>query len=287
MRQLSDTSFYAKVEKDITANNQKIVKDTIQNLIVKQELPATATHLIITIPRTSCIYFLPKIHKPNNPGRPTVSVCSCPTELISSYLDKIMAPIVKSLPSYIKDSQHALEIFRDFNFLGEDKLIFTMDISSPYTVIPNSEGLLALKYVFDQGTVKGPSSETLLRLAELVLTLNCFSFAGNYYKQINGVALGTKMGPSYANLFVGYVEHQFFNQYDGPKPDFYGRYIDDCIGAISSGREELHRFITSVNYFSSSSKIYLGNFRNFAGFSRYQSFSMATVYVLVCTTKPN
>ena len=34
----------------------------------------------------------------------------CPTELISSYLDKIMAPIVKSLPSYIKDSQHALEI---------------------------------------------------------------------------------------------------------------------------------------------------------------------------------
>ena len=136
LRQLSDTSFYAKVEKDLTANNQKIVKDTIQNLIVKQELPATATNLIITTPRTSCIYFLPKIHKPNNPGRPIVSACSCPTELISSYLDKIMAPIVKSLPSYIKDSQHALEIFRDFNFFGQDKLIFTMDISSLYTVIP-------------------------------------------------------------------------------------------------------------------------------------------------------
>ena len=129
-----------------------------------------------------------------------------------------------------------------------------MDISSLYTVIPNSEGLLALKYFSNQRTVKEPHSETLLRLAELVLTLNCFSFASNYYKQINGVAMGTKMGPSYANLLVGYVEHQFFNQYDGPKPDFYGRYIDDCIGAISS-----------------SSKIYLGNFRNFAGFSRYQS----------------
>ena len=126
-----------------------------------------------------------------------------------------MAPILKSLPSYIKDSQHALEIFRDFNFLGKDKLIFTMDILFLYTVIPNSEGLQALRYFFDQRTVKRPSSETLLRLAELVLTLNCFSFAGNYYKQINGVAMGTKMGPSYANFFVGYVEHQFFN--DGPK----------------------------------------------------------------------
>ena len=132
---------------------------------------------------------------------PMVSACSCPTELISSYLDKIMAPIVKSLPSYIKDSQHAPEIFCNFNFLGEDKLIFTMDISSLYTVIPNSEGLQALRYFFDQCTVKEPSSEMLLCLAELVLTLNCFSFAGNYYKQINGVAMGTKMGPSYANLF--------------------------------------------------------------------------------------
>ena len=188
-----------------------------------------------------------------------------------------MAPIVKSLPSYIKDSQQALEIFRDFNFLGEDKLIFTMDISSLYTVIPNSEGLQALtctcRYFFDQRTVTEPSSETLLRLAELVLTLNCFSFAGNYYKQINGVAMGTKMGPSYANLFVGYVEHQFFNQYDGPKPDLYGRYIDDCIGAISSSREYsvTQSFYYFRQFFSPSSKIYLGNFRNFAGFSRYQS----------------
>ena len=79
LRQLSDTSFYAKVDKDLTSTNQQIVKSTINDLIVKQELPATATNLIITTPRTSCIYFLPKIntqkftHKPNNPGRPIVS----------------------------------------------------------------------------------------------------------------------------------------------------------------------------------------------------------------------
>ena len=54
-------------------------------------------------PRTSCIYFKPKIHKANNPGRPIVSACSCPTELIWSYLDKVMTPIVKSLPSNLKD----------------------------------------------------------------------------------------------------------------------------------------------------------------------------------------
>ena len=43
------------------------------------------------------------------------------------------------------------------------------------------------------------------RLAELVLTLNCFSFSGEFYTQTNGVAMGTKMGPNHANLFVGYI----------------------------------------------------------------------------------
>ena len=61
--------------------------------------------------------------------------------------------------------------------------------------------------------------------------------------------MGTKMGPSYANLFVGYVKHKFFNQYNGPKPELYRRYFDDCIGATSSSREDLNQFITSVNSF--------------------------------------
>ena len=65
----------------------------------------------------------------------------------------------------------------------------------------------------------GPSSEVSLRLTELVLfTLNCFSFGGNYFKQTNGVAMGTKMEPGYANLFVDFIEHQFCSQYHVPKP---------------------------------------------------------------------
>ena len=109
-----------------------------------------------------------------------------------------------------------------------------MDITSLYTVIPNKEGLQALRFFFDQRTIN---------------TLNCFSFADNHYKQFNSVAMATKMGPSYANLFVGYIENQFFNQINGTKPELYGRYIDDCIGATSSSREELDLFITSVNSF--------------------------------------
>ena len=77
------------------------------------------------------------------------------------------------------------------------------------------------------------------------------------------------MGPSYANLCVGYIKNKFFSNYQGPKADLYKRYlyIDDCVGATSSSREELNLFITSVNSFHPA-KIHLGNFWKFISFPR-------------------
>ena len=39
-------------------------------------------------------------------------------------------------------------------------------------------------------------------------------------KQVNGVAMGTKMGPSYANLFVGYIEINFSSNLIAPNLNF-------------------------------------------------------------------
>ena len=88
---------------------------------------------------------------------------------ISSYLDHVMAPLVRNLPSYIKDTRHALQIFQNIHFSGTHKLIFTMDIKSLYTVIPHHDGLRALKFFFDKRPVQEPSTLVLVRLAELEL----------------------------------------------------------------------------------------------------------------------
>ena len=61
-----------------------------------------------------------------------------------------MAPIVKTLPSYIKDSQHALEIVLEFHFLVQDKLHFTMDIK--HFLINVLSKNLALKHYSAQPT---------------------------------------------------------------------------------------------------------------------------------------
>ena len=122
----------------------------------------------------------------------------------------------------------------------------TMDIKSLYTSIPHNGGLEALTYYLDQRTIKEPPTHTLTRLAELVLTLDAFSFNDQHYRQIGGVAMGTKMGPNYACLFVGFIEERIRAQYTGFVPQLHKRYIDDVVGAAQCTRPELEQFIDYV-----------------------------------------
>ena len=64
--------------------------------------------------------------------------------------------------------------------------------------------------------------------------------------------MGTTMGFSYANFFVDFIEELIFEQYSGPKPELFGRYIDDCFGATSCSKPDLESFIYYVNSFHPS-----------------------------------
>ena len=85
-------------------------------------------------------------------------------------------------------------------------------------------------------------------MAEFVLSLNTFEFDDKYFSQVRGVAIGTKMGPNYVNLFLVYVEKQLlFETYQGPKPDPYLRYIDDILGLSTMSLNDLKKIITAFD----------------------------------------
>ena len=243
-RQLSDTSFYSSIPKGVTKADNAVVRKTVKSAINDSFLPPEALNAVVKEPRESLLYLLPKIHKQNNPGRPIVSACSCPTALISDFLDSVFQPLVAALPTYVKDTNDVLNILDDFQFPRDhtDKRVFTMDIVSLYTNIPHSDGLQAVQHFLHHSTFD-LHIPTILRLTELVLTLNSFSFNGDHYLQQRGVAMGTKMGPSFACLFVGFVEEQALHQYTGEKPLMYRRYIDDCLGFSTCSRDSLLQFI--------------------------------------------
>ena len=251
IRQLSDTTHYEKLDGSSLMSDTKAITSLLKEEISGNNIPPTAKLLEVKRPRQPCFYMLPKIHKVDNPGRPIVSACSCPTENISCYLDSIFQPFVRSLPTYIKDSTEALLKIEEINLIATftPTCLFTMDVTALYTNIPHSDGLQALEWFLNKRDALDPPTVTLIRLAELVLTMNMFEFNGEFYRQSSGVAMGTKMGPSYACLFMGYLEHRMKNAYQGSFPQYFGRYIDDCLGIASLPKSEVLAFIDFANKF--------------------------------------
>ncbi|XP_059150561.1 uncharacterized protein LOC131937289 [Physella acuta] len=249
-KQLSDSTFYSPRLKDGILTNNTVVTKTVNTLIASKKLPKTASSLRIfdsKLGRPS-FYLLPKIHKSGCPGRPIISACACPTETISSFLDSVFKPRVEALPSYLKDTNHAILTLESLKFTSnKPRLIFLLDVVSLYTSIPHKDGLLAIKHFFNVNPHPSIDSNTILRLTELVLNLNSFEFDGQFFDQISGVAMGTKMGPSYACLFMGYLEGQIQEKYTGRIPCFYRRYIDDGLGITEMAEEELQDFISFCN----------------------------------------
>ena len=107
-----------------------------------------------------------------------MSACSCPIERISEYLDAVLQPLVQSLLTYVKDSTHALNLIEDINPNPnfEPNYLFTMDVTSLYTCIFHSDGLKAVKRFLNKRATQDPPTDTLIRLAELVLNKNTSSF---------------------------------------------------------------------------------------------------------------
>ncbi|XP_063404279.1 uncharacterized protein LOC134687752 [Mytilus trossulus] len=153
-------------------------------------------------------YLLPKIHKANNTGRPIVSANGHPTEKISEFVDFHLRQHVEDLPSHIKDTTDYLRKMQALNTLPSDTTLVSIDVTSLYTNIPHADGIDACKEVWNSRPVKYPPTECLVKMLTLVLK-----------------AMGTKMAPSYANIFMGKLEKLLESSIENPVSWF--RCIDD------------------------------------------------------------
>ena len=156
-RQLRNSNFYSAVPSDPTVHNNTVVKTSILSLIQNVSLPPQASRLAFhpSDLGNPSFYLLPKIHKISSPadlppGRPIVSAISCPTERISQFLDSVFQGIIPLIPSYVKDTNHALRLLDSTRFSGPSRrLIFTMDVCALYTSIPHPDGLRAVRHYID------------------------------------------------------------------------------------------------------------------------------------------
>ena len=126
---------------------------------------------------------------------------------ISAYVDENIKHLSKLVPSYIKDTGHFLNIIKDIKIEEEDLLI-TVDVSSLYTNIRHEDGIEALKSWLKENGTNPEKSEFIGTLAKLVLTSNYFTFNRKMYLQKQGTAMGTRMAPNYAIIFMHSVKQE-------------------------------------------------------------------------------
>lgn len=189
---------------------------------------------------------LPKIHKPNNPGRPIVSANGTVTENLSCYVDSLIRNIPATFQSFVRDTNHFLSTINEIT-VPNGSFLVTLDVSSLYTNIPHSDGILAVVEAYDKFSGDKPiDSPTLATLLEMILQLNNFVFNEVHYLQVSGTSMGTKIGPNYANIFMGRLEEQFLRSRH-LKPLCYKRFIDDIFFIWPHGESQLRAFISDFN----------------------------------------
>ncbi len=91
-----------------------------------------------------------------------------------------------------------------------------------------------------------PSTESLIELLELVLKCNNFDFNGKHYLQTNGTAMGTRVAPTYANLFMADFEEKNIYTLDKP-PLVWWRFIDDVFSIFVGTEAEVKEFVDKLN----------------------------------------
>ncbi len=252
LRQLSDTKFYKRLDYNPTESFNDKVKEVVEQLYKDGEISeGLKRYLIVDTPRTPQLYLLPKIHKGKvpPPGRPIESACSSPTERISQLCDIELRPLVLLMLSYIKDTTHFLKRLASLGPQPPGTILVVLDVNALYPSIPIEDGLhqVGLRIHKYRDRYKKPSTSALIKLMRLVLEKNNFQFNGVNYLQIAGTAMGTRMAPQFANLYMAQFEEKYVYSYKPDLDKYWFRFIDDVFLLWHHGEEELQKFLSHLN----------------------------------------
>ena len=248
----STTSTYQAVSRNPTpkleATTRRVIHDTMDNKVEEHVVKALIPHCS----RTAELYGLPKDHKRDIPLRPIVSACDDPVDKLTWFLERIVTQLLPYVPAHLKDTSQFLDKLKSEYPDGfeEGTILFSVDVVNLYGNIPIQEAidgtmnLLAHhKDSIDTFGLDLPSMRTLL---EHCLTNNFVRFGQKYFRQTDGIAMGSRVAPPLAIVFMHALETMFLAT-SRQQPALYVRYIDDVFGVWTHGRAALFDYFNFLN----------------------------------------
>ena len=135
--------------------------------------------------------------------------------------------------------------------ISQETILCTVDVVDLYTMIPQIEGVLALKKMLDKLQLKqigGLKIETIIRLARFVIQNNYFKYNDQYYRQIRGGAMGSPITLTIANCYMFFFEQDIIRQINNSH-SLYFCYIDDIFFIINWPIQHLLKQVDRWNKF--------------------------------------
>ncbi|XP_015770368.1 PREDICTED: uncharacterized protein LOC107348803 [Acropora digitifera] len=166
--------------------------------------------------------------------RPILSATGTYNYTLAKWLDEKLKPLSVNNHTISDVFQFAEEI-RELDF-NEDDILVSYDVSALFTNVPLEETIQILaNKAFNQNWFNETynlniTQEDLVELLRVATKHQLFQFNGSLYEQIDGVAMGSPLGPLMANTFMCSIEEKL--ESEDKLPSFYKRYVDDTLAAV-------------------------------------------------------
>ena len=127
------------------------------------------------------------------------------------------------------------------------KFLVSYDVTSLFTNIPLQE--IIDKSHFQQDPNLNITKKELKKKFFFATSQTHFLFNGKFYNQNDGVVICSPLAPVLANIFMGFYESKWLNEYNLNKPKFYLRYVDDNLAAFEKEQNSLNKLIDFFKLF--------------------------------------
>ena len=255
-RILSDTSKFQKlsIDKNKVLNHIVIMENRItevlKNLKENQQISEKKYKDLHPVgSRPGILYGRAKIHKLIEdsvpPFRPILSDIGTPTYKLATFFVPLLTPLTSNEYT-IKDSFSFAEELLSFD---SNLVMAGFDVESLFTNIPLKETIdLCVDILFyDRTNIDGITKDYFHDLLTICMSESLVLFDGEYYKQIDGVAMGCHLGPTFANIFLCFYEQIWLENCPVEfKPVVYIRFVDDTFLLFRS-YEHIEKFRTYLN----------------------------------------
>ena len=236
---LSDKKKFRKINTSPLKETQRLEKkvERFARSLLKKNLLTKEQFDLIRPSGSSpaLLYGLPKVHKAQTPLRPIMSSLSTFNRNLSKFLIQFLMPLTTNCYTVASTFEFCNEI-RSFNY-HTPLVMASFDVESLFTNIPVKETInIVIDLLFHDSVLFNGLSKTQFRkLLNLSCSENIFLFNNNLFKQIDGVAMGSSLGPIMANIFMCYMEKMWLENCPVHfRPILYRRYVDDCFLLFTS-----------------------------------------------------